>query len=217
VEATYVQYLLRLVFALFTGGLIGIEREIKGKPAGMRTNMLVCVGACLLMILAIEVFKAGAPMGDPSRIASQVVTGIGFLGAGTIIQSRFSVTGLTSAATLWFIAAIGLVVGWGNYFLAGAATILVIVTLTILSGIEQLVAVKQRHHLLQFQFPAGVPRMKEAKKVFREFRITPENVTLTRSGAKILVDLEYVAPDSKHKVVVKAIAGVDDVDILLEY
>ena len=143
--------------------------------------------------------------------------GIGFLGAGTIIQSRFSVSGLTSAATIWFIAAIGLVIGWGDYLLATAATVLTILTLTILDSIERFVAVKQRHHMLQFQFPAPVHRMEDAKKIFNKYHINPENLSLKRGKEMIRVDLEYVAPDKKHHMVVSEIQGLPDIEILLDY
>jgi putative Mg2+ transporter-C (MgtC) family protein len=217
VDADFLQYVLRMVFALFVGGLIGIEREIKGKPAGMRTNMLMCMGTCMLMILSVEIFRRGVGMGDPSRIASQVMTGIGFLGAGMIIQSRFSVMGLTSAATLWFVAAIGLVIGWGDYLLASASTILIIVTLTLLSAMEQLVAVRMRRHILQFRFPIEVKAMKPAKKVFATHRINPENLELRRGDKRVVVDLEYVAPDAKHGRVVKAMRDIEGVEVLLEF
>ena len=213
----FFQYVLRLVFALFIGGLIGIEREIKGKPTGMRTNVLICMASCLLMILSLEIFRLGSWLGDPSRIASQVVTGIGFLGAGAIIQSRFSVTGLTSAATIWFVAAIGLMIGWGDFALAATATILILVTLTILASLERFIAVKQRHHILQFQFPAELSKMDDAKRVFTHNRINPENLSLRRSTKKIIVDLEYVAPDKQHQAVVNEIRAIPDVEIVLDY
>ncbi|MDH3217769.1 MAG: MgtC/SapB family protein, partial [Candidatus Krumholzibacteria bacterium] len=155
--------------------------------------------------------------GDPSRIASQVVTGIGFLGAGMIIQSRFSVTGLTSAATLWFVAALGMVIGWGHFAIASMATALTIVTLTLLAGVERLVAVRQRHHILQFQFPAETRKMNEAKQIFARLRIYPENLSLKRGAKNIIVDLEYVAPDSKHRAVVETIGKIPDIEILLDY
>ncbi|MFQ5511056.1 MAG: MgtC/SapB family protein [Candidatus Krumholzibacteriia bacterium] len=216
-ENTLLQYIPRLVFALFVGGLIGIEREIKGKPAGMRTNMLMCMGTCVLMILSIEIFERGVGMGDPSRIASQVMTGIGFLGAGMIIQSRLSVMGLTSAATLWFVAAIGLVIGWGDYILASASTILIIVTLTILSGIEQLVAVRMRRHILQFRYPIEASAMKQAKKIFASYRVNPENLEFRRGNTKVVVDVEYVAPDKKHGKVVKAFRDIENIEILVDF
>jgi len=214
----YLQYILRLVFALFIGGLIGIEREIKGKPAGMRTNMLICMASCLLMILSMEIFRAGlTTMGDPSRIASQVVVGVGFIGAGMIIQSRLSVTGLTSAATVWFVATLGLVIGWGAFLLAAAATVLIIVTLTLLSAVEQMVSVKQQRHILQFRFPTTHKRMTEAKQMFKRHRVAPENLTMRREDGDVLVDLEYTAPEYKHERLVESLRSIDDVEVLLEY
>ena len=213
----FLQYVLRLVFALLVGGLIGIEREIKGKPAGMRTNMLICMASCLLMILSIEIFAQGTWFGDPTRIASQVVVGVGFLGAGMIIQSQFSIVGLTSAATVWFVAAIGLVVGWGDYALAAATTGLVVITLTALDSIERFVAIKQRRHMLQFDFPGDKNRMDDVKKIFKELRINPENIALKRGANRIRVDLEYAAADKKHRLLVDAVRDLVDVEILLDY
>jgi putative Mg2+ transporter-C (MgtC) family protein len=212
-----IEYLLRLVLALVVGGTIGMEREIKGKPAGMRTNMLMCMGTCLLMILSIEVLRHNGKMGDPTRIASQVMTGIGFLGAGSIIQSRFSVTGLTSAATLWFVAAIGLVIGWGNYVLAVAAALLIILTLTTLSRMERMLAIRQRHHFLQFQFPASSPGIKRVRQILIDHRIRPEDIGLRRLERQVIVDVEYIASDREHERVVDAVSLAEGVEILLEY
>jgi putative Mg2+ transporter-C (MgtC) family protein len=216
-DSAFIHYIFRLLFALFIGGLIGIEREVKGKPAGMRTNMLMCMGSCLLMILSIEIFEQGTWFGDPSRIASQVVTGIGFLGAGMIIQSRFSVAGLTSAATLWFVAALGMVIGWGLYFIASAATILTIATLTLLSGIERLVAVRRRHHILQFEFPKDMQPIPQVKSTFATLHITPENVSLRRGKDHIIVDLDYTSSEKGHARLLEALRGISGVDITLDY
>lgn len=213
----FVQYVLRLVFALFIGGLIGIEREIKGKPAGMRTNILICMASCLLMILALEIFRGGTWLGDPSRIASQVVVGIGFLGAGTIIRSRFSVAGLTSAATIWFVSAIGLVIGWGDFALATAACVLLMITLTVLGTVERWVEVKQRRHVLQFEYPTQHRRIDDAKIVLRKYGIRTDNLSLRREARRIFVDIEYTAPDKRHLEVVAAVRQLPDVEILLEY
>src|SRR5690554_6224470 len=119
--------LLRLLLAAVLGGLVGVERAIGGKPAGFRTNLLICVGATLLTELSIGVATLAPPgriAGDPARIAAQIVSGIGFLGAGTIIQSRGSVVGLTTAATLWVVAAIGIAAGSGAYVEAVGTTVL---------------------------------------------------------------------------------------------
>lgn len=132
--------LLKLALAVVLGGVIGLEREIAGKPAGLRTNILICVGAALLTDVSIQVTMGiypGAPrLGDPSRIAAQVVSGIGFIGAGTIMQARGTVTGLTSAATIWVVAAIGVAIGAGQYLEAVGAGLLVALVLAGLGTIE---------------------------------------------------------------------------------
>ncbi|WP_408954509.1 MgtC/SapB family protein [Natroniella sp. ANB-PHB2] len=130
----------RLLLACLLGGLVGLERERSYRPAGFRTYILVAVGSTLIMTVSLKVplLYEGvlSNPGDPGRIAAQVISGIGFLGAGTIIREGFSVTGLTTAAGLWTVAGIGLAVGAGFYLNAVIATILVMVTLTLLSQVE---------------------------------------------------------------------------------
>ncbi|HSL69535.1 MAG TPA: MgtC/SapB family protein [Longimicrobiales bacterium] len=130
--------LLRLVLAAALGGMIGLEREASGKPAGFRTNLLICLGAALVMELSVGVaaLAEGAVRGDPGRIGAQIVSGIGFLGAGTILHFRGNVTGLTTAATLWVVAAIGMAVGSQAYLEAIGATALVMLTLMLLGRVE---------------------------------------------------------------------------------
>src|SRR5690606_37301035 len=116
-----------------------LEREINGKPAGLRTNILICVGAALLteLSLGIGLLTPERPNADPARIAAQIVSGIGFLGAGTIIQARGSVVGLTTAATLWVVAAIGMAVGAAAYVEAIGTYVLVIAVLVVLRRLEE--------------------------------------------------------------------------------
>ncbi len=116
---------LSLILAVLLGGIIGIEREITHKPAGLRTHMLVCMGSCLFTIISVHEFNV-----DPARLAAGIVTGIGFIGAGAIIAERERVVGITTAASLWVTAAIGLTVGVGNYLLASLATLLVFIILS---------------------------------------------------------------------------------------
>ena len=140
--------LVRLVLAVVLGGAIGWEREASSKPAGLRTNILICVGAALFTDLSIR-FGGLAVEGavrDPGRIAAQVVTGIGFLGAGTIIQARGTVTGLTTAATLWVVAGIGMSVGIGSYVEAVGATLLVLIVLVKLARMEDAIARRRPAH-----------------------------------------------------------------------
>ncbi len=130
-------FLVRSGFAVFCGAMIGIERERKGKPAGFRTNTLICFGSSLYMLVAeFMLQRLGINQIDPTRIAAQVVTGIGFLGAGTIIQSRGTIVGLTSAATIWVAAGIGLIIGAGFPWLGLLASFLTLGTLVILGKIE---------------------------------------------------------------------------------
>ena len=131
----------RLILAAILGAVIGIEREIKNRAAGFRTHIIVSVGACLIMLIGIDgigEFSSDTAR-DTARIAGQVVSGIGFLGAGTILQKKNGVSGLTTAATLWLSGAIGLAVGIGYYEGAIIATVICLITLVSLKGISDLI------------------------------------------------------------------------------
>lgn len=122
----------RIFFAILCGGIIGLERELKNKPAGIKTNILICLGATLytsISVLLAMSFSDGGHYGDPARVAAQIVTGIGFLGGGTIIQSRGTVLGLTTAATIWVVAAIGMCIGIGHVDIAVICSITIILVL----------------------------------------------------------------------------------------
>ena len=126
----------RLSLAALLGGVLGLEREWHHKSAGLRTNILIAIGAALFTLMSIELT---ADTGDPSRIASQIVTGIGFLGAGAIMRTNAGVQGLTTAAAIWVNAAIGVAVGGGRYHLAFIATGVTLVVLLVLTPIERFV------------------------------------------------------------------------------
>lgn len=147
-----VQMVLRLVLATVLGGMVGIERGKGDRPAGLRTHVLVCVGSTLFMLVSIFGFGDTTPVHttvddlgvrrDSARIAAQVVSGIGFLGAGTIIHEGLSVKGLTTAATMWMVSAIGLAVGSGMYIVSIASTILTLVVLTVLHSWEKQIGLR---------------------------------------------------------------------------
>lgn len=131
-------YLLRLVVAMVLGGLVGLERQTRGRPAGMRTNILVCLGSAAI-IVAFQKLSVGFDLAaetairmDPARAAAGVITGIGFLGAGTIVKSKNFVRGLTTAASIWVVSSIGVTVGLGEYVIATALTVLVLAALYVL-------------------------------------------------------------------------------------
>ena len=134
---TIAPFMVRCGAAALCGAVVGLERELKGKPAGLRTNTLIGLGSAMYMTVGLLLVNAaGEERTDPARIAAQVVTGIGFLGAGCIIQQRARVTGLTTAATIWVVAAIGIVSGAGFPLLAFVATGMVLLTLVALGAIE---------------------------------------------------------------------------------
>ena|SRR3989338_1563166 len=122
----YTEILLRLVLAVIFGGLIGLEREVVHKPAGIRTHMIVSLGSALFMIIALESIPAGI-----DKIIAGVATGIGFLGAGTIFKAKSDVHGLTTAASVWTVAAVGLAIGLGYYLITGIAVVLVLIVLNL--------------------------------------------------------------------------------------
>jgi putative Mg2+ transporter-C (MgtC) family protein len=160
------ELVLRLVVAAVLAGLIGIEREVRDQPAGFRTHILVSLGACLFALVSAYSFEALVEPGnpglvryDPTRIAAQIVTGIGFLGAGAIIRYGMSVRGLTTAASLWVVAAIGMAVGFGAYLLAGAATAIALLALFLLRPVRTLLVrgLKRGHEEFLIEADIGFP------------------------------------------------------------
>lgn len=136
------ELLLRLTLSCILGGVIGYERQARRKSAGLRTNVLVCLGSCLIMVLSQEIYQEveGLTNADPARLAAQVVSGIGFLGAGTIMKEGLTVRGLTTAACLWVVAGVGLAVGAGFYSGALFTSALVFGTLGTLSRLDDWVS-----------------------------------------------------------------------------
>jgi len=125
---------IRLAVSIVIGGLIGLERELEHKPAGLRTIILVCLGSTIFMLVGFELGLLGTEMG---RIVAGVVTGVGFLGAGAIIRARGEVYGLTTAATIWLASGLGLAIGAGYYMLAITASVFVLIVLRILGIVEK--------------------------------------------------------------------------------
>ena len=135
-DLNWITTTVRLVLALIMGGLIGTERGRHGRAAGMRTHILVCLGACMTALVGLYLLRIN-PGEDTSRIAAQVISGIGFLGAGTImIRNQSIITGLTTAAGVWCTATIGIALGYGFYLGATVATVITIVTATLLTRLE---------------------------------------------------------------------------------
>lgn len=145
----YLEVFLKVILAVILGGMIGLERESINRPAGFRTHILVCVGAALVMIISEELFEQyhGLTTADPARLGAQVISGIGFLGAGTIIKDGVTVKGLTTAATLWAVSCIGLAIGGGYYAPAIITSIVVYVVLILFNRIDVVSLKKNRRHV----------------------------------------------------------------------
>lgn len=187
--------LTRLLGAAAIGGLIGLERQISGKPAGFRTNILICVGAALATGIGArmsgELAVAQTIVSDPGRMTAGIITGIGFLGAGVIMQARGSVLGLTTAATIWVVAALGIGVGAGHWQAAVLGTVVTIVTLYLLEKLERGMAAGHQSVEYAVVLPPSAAAVAELRRrtadlpvdVFgRRVEQGPEGITVRFSG-----------------------------------
>ncbi|MCJ8330196.1 MAG: MgtC/SapB family protein [Lentisphaeria bacterium] len=152
-----IDFMCRILMAAFLGGLIGLERDIHGRAAGMRTYLLVGMGSALFMVLSIIVSipGPGMMMTDPGRIAAQIVTGIGFLGAGAIMKDGFNVRGLTTASCFWIVAAVGMACGFGRYDLAIGSSVITLIALSLLKHFDKLYR-RDSYRTLELKLPLGV-------------------------------------------------------------
>lgn len=202
VDALHLDLLLRLGLAVLCGGAIGMERELSGKPAGLRTNILICVGATLFTVLSLKLAEG---RGDPARIAAQILPGVGFIGAGTILHARGSVTGLTSAATIWVVAAIGMALGNGAYTEALGTTLLVMLVLAGLGYMETHVARRATHTHLQVHAKPETGALEEIETIVRRTGLHLTRVESRRENVDLVIELEVRGPKRLHDQVMIAI------------
>jgi putative Mg2+ transporter-C (MgtC) family protein len=190
------------VLAIVLGGAIGLERELSGKPAGLRTNILICVGATLFTALSLEL--AGA-RGDPARVAAQILPGVGFIGAGTILHARGSVTGLTSAATIWVVAAIGMALGARAYSDALGTTALVMLILAGLGALERFVSRRSTYSRLEIHAKPEPSSLEELESLVRRTGLEPTRVESRRENVDLVIELELRGPKRLHDQVMIAL------------
>lgn len=222
---TTIASIVRLCIAVILGGIIGYERQAQSKSAGLRTHILVCLGSCLCMIISINIamdmyFQYGITNSDPERIAAQVITGIGFLGAGTILanQKERNVKGLTTAASIWTVAAVGLVVGAGYIVTAVAATFLVFIVLTIFIRVDDLV---RRHRERQYTFHIimrnTVGQSRRLADFFKKEDIQVESfqsiVAEEQPRAELIVSVSTFRDVHENKIILDLLAlkGIEEV------
>jgi len=212
-------FLPKAIMAVVCGGIIGFEREMRQKPAGFRTNILICVGSTLFMWMSLYMGTQIVPdRGDPARIAAQVVVGIGFLGAGTILHSRGHITGLTSAALIWVVAAIGMAIGAGLYAIAAFTTLLILIVQIVFGLLERNLFGRclMRDCEVAFDDDRGYTR-KEIEKTFRAQGQAFEPTSLRRAGDHLVLAVQCCAVHPQHKKALSSlwkIEGVREVRIL---
>src|SRR5438105_916843 len=193
---------LQLCLATLFGGAIGLERELGGKPAGLRTNILICLGSVIYTKLSVAMATGTA---DPTRIAAQIVTGVGFIGAGTILHARGAVVGLTSAATIWVVAAIGVALGAAFYWEAAGTTLLVLVVLQGLGRVERLVARQSTQSTLLVHARPEPAALDELETVVRRTGLEIERQASRRENVDLVIEFTLRGPKRLHDEVMIAL------------
>jgi putative Mg2+ transporter-C (MgtC) family protein len=194
------EQLARLSLAAFLGGLIGIERERLNRAAGLRTHVLVSVGSALLTLISLFAFQGIGPVNDPARVAAQIVSGIGFLGAGTIMKHGATVRGLTTAATLWVCAGIGMAAGAGFYQGAVLSTIITLVSLVTLKRIESRLGDRD-FSTFELTMDQGAGQLAKVQGVLELLGITLRNLEMIHDETHLILRVVVEMPRELSKTV----------------
>lgn len=195
--------LIKLSAALLLGGVIGAERERYKKDAGLRTTILITLGSTLFTILSMRI---SGDSSDFTRIAANVVSGIGFLGAGVILQEHGKVKGLTTAATIWICAAIGMACGSGEYFPAVAVTVLTMIVLLFFPRFEEILEISIEERTYEITSKISWEKYKEIKSLFKSNGLTiNKSKQEKKAGGMMVLTLEVSGPTKKHDKVVQKI------------
>jgi putative Mg2+ transporter-C (MgtC) family protein len=190
---------VKLILSALLGGAVGLEREIKHKPAGLRTNMFICFGAAMYTILS---FRYSEGILDRTRIAAQIISGIGFIGAGSILHSRGSVSGITTAATMFVVASIGMAVGGGEYLIAIFATLVILVALNALGWLEHRFNFKSLVMMYEVSGPDEQQLTTEVNRVLEGRHLLPTSVQSAQAngGYRMHFTVEAKRADHEHVV-----------------
>lgn len=200
-------YLTRIFLAMVLGGVIGLEREIRDKPAGFRTIILICVGACVFTILSQVI---GSSDWDSTRIAAQIVSGVGFLGAGAILRDRGSIYGMTTAATIWAVAAIGMSAGFQQYSLAIIGTLSIFVALLLFDTIERYIGDRrdiQQYHIVTNNTENTFDRIDE---LFAKAELTTRKRTCYEEDTSLVIHIVAMGSKVNHEKLRLTLARSDD-------
>jgi putative Mg2+ transporter-C (MgtC) family protein len=194
----------RLAWAALLGAIIGIERNIRKRPSGMRTGFCVSLGAALFTIVSVEIARRTGDSGT-TRIASNIVQGIGFLGAGVILRERGSVVGLTTAATIFAVAAMGMAAGGGLYAVSGIACALILFALVLLFYVEGWLNLKPRYMLFRIIVDRAENMVTEVHSIFAELKVGIDNFNVSQSGEKNLIQFDAEVSAHQQEKILKAL------------
>jgi putative Mg2+ transporter-C (MgtC) family protein len=211
----YLDILVKLLLSAGLGALIGFEREHKNRPAGLRTNILVCVGATLVQVVSTDIFSrySGIVNIDPARLGAQVISGIGFLGAGTIIREGASIKGLTTAASLWVVACIGLAIGNGSYIPGILTAVIAFMTLTMLKRLEERISNRNQFFNLEIEIENRPGQIGMIGQLLGGMGINIRNIEFKNYEGKLLrVYVSLKIPGTRDKQeIMSTLMGVEGI------
>ncbi len=200
--------IVRLLGAAALGGAVGLEREIHGKPAGLRTSMFICLGSALFTILSGEIARR---FGDTSgtRIASNLIPGIGFLGAGAIIRGHGSVVGLTTAATIFVLAAVGMAVGGGMYVIAVATVLIILMSLIVLGWIEDWFGLKTRLTTFRLTTARLEEVMSHVQQILEEAKVAMQHFQVFRIGTEFVMEFDADVSHAQQRHIIMKFSALN--------
>jgi len=193
-SSIYLEELQKIGIAFLVGALVGIEREYRSKPAGFRTMIMICVGSCLFTILSKEVSNI-----SPDRIASNIVTGIGFIGAGVIFKEGLNINGLTTAALIWVTAALGMAAGYGNYIMVTIVAIVVLFTLFILESLQRAVDKVHKVTIYKIKYLHQDYSKEELEKHFHSIPVKFYLMSIAKDADAVSVTYRIVGSSKKYE------------------
>lgn len=214
------EILLRIVVAFILSSIIGMEREVRNQPAGLRTHILVCIGSTLVMLVSLHLFElySGRTNMDPARLGAQVISGIGFLGAGTILKEGASIRGLTTAAGLWTVACIGLAVGAGFYIGAAVVAVGVVITLIVIRKIELKYIKTKNNYFVTMRVVNRPGQLGKIGTALGSKGISIRNIAMSETDDDIVeLNLFVKVPEGLNKIdLVEVLTAVDGVNEIVD-
>lgn len=199
--------ILKIGLAVVAGGIIGIEREFRDKAAGFRTLIFISTGATLFTILSVLIARDK----DPGRVAANIVTGVGFLGAGVIMRDGGRITGLTTAATIWMTAAVGMAIGSGQYLLSGVMVLTALMVLWLFPYLEIQIDQKREERTYEIVCPASIKKFEQLEVAFRECGLRVQNQRQIKSGDEMTCSWHTSGAPQNHKHLIQKF--LEDPDI----